>query len=335
MIIGYWNANLGTSGNSLFGQTMVDFCEENNLVISTTKLLPHDSYSHISNRTDNIFKTWIDHAVSSKDAHMAIEYIDMLYNVTDDDHLPFAVHLNVDSIPKVTMETNDVISRVNWCNIKDTELLKYYNNTEEILGKIKLPIDALNCQNLKCQNNLHMQDLSKFYSEINNSLTKASSHLYIERTKNYVPRPGWTEYVSELYDYSKTCRQMWLDSNVPRQGVIHKNYVKARARFKYALNYISKNEQKLRKEAMAKNLANKDTTDFWKDVAKNNNSKTPLPDHIDEAKGSDEILKLWKKHFHDIFNCLKPENKTDRSYVLNNSVNEITVKPYMVMEAIK
>jgi hypothetical protein len=130
MIIGDWNANLGTSGNSLFGPTMVDFCEENNLVISTTKLLPHDSYSHISNRTDNIFKTWIDHAVSSKDAHMAIEYIDMLYNVTDDDHLPFVVHLNIDSIHKVTMETNDVVSRVNCCNIKDTELLKYYNNTE-------------------------------------------------------------------------------------------------------------------------------------------------------------------------------------------------------------
>ena len=35
MIIGDWNANLGQSGNSLFGPIMIDFCEENNLVIST------------------------------------------------------------------------------------------------------------------------------------------------------------------------------------------------------------------------------------------------------------------------------------------------------------
>ena len=57
---------------------------------------------------------------------------------------------------------------------------------------------------------------------------------------------------------------------------------------------------------MAKKLANKDKTEFWRDIAKNNNSKTPLPDHIDEAKGTKEILSLWKKkHFHDIFICIK------------------------------
>ena len=335
MIIGDWNANLGLSGTSLFGPTMLDFCEENNLIISTKELLPPDTYSHISHRTDNTYKTWIDHVVSSKDAHMAIKHIDMLYNVSDEDHLPFVTHLNVDSIPQVTMETNDIVSRIHWSNIKDPELLKYYNDTGKTLGKIKLPTDALNCQNLECKNNLHMQVLSKFYSDITNSLTEASSHLNIDKEKNYVSRPGWTEYVSELYDYSKTCHQKWLDSNGSRQGIIHENYVKSRARFKYALKYISKNEQKIRKEVMAKNLANKDTNEFWKDISKNNNSKTPLPDHIDEAKGTDEILKLWKKHFHDIFNCLKPTNKTNRPYVLDNAIQEIAVKPHMVIEAIK
>ena len=87
MIIGDWNANLGQCGNSIFKPTMVDFCEENNLVISTKELLPSNSYSHISTRSDNMFKTWIDHVVSSKDAHRAIENIDMLYKITDEDHM--------------------------------------------------------------------------------------------------------------------------------------------------------------------------------------------------------------------------------------------------------
>ena len=112
MIIGDWNANLGQSGNSIFEPTMVDFCEENNLVISTKELLPSNSYSHISTRSDNMFKTWIDHVVSSKDAHRAIENIDMLYNITDEDHIPFVAHINVTNIPKVTLETNEVGSRV-------------------------------------------------------------------------------------------------------------------------------------------------------------------------------------------------------------------------------
>ena len=144
-----------------------------------------------------------------------------------------------------------------------------------------------------------------------------------------------TDYVSELYDYSKTCRQIWLNENLPRQGIIHENYIRARACFKYAVKYIKKNEDKLRKESMAKNLANKDTVEFWKDIAKSNNCKTPLPDQIDEAKGSDNILKLWKKHFDDIFNCLKSKKEYATSFILNNSINEITVNPYTVFEAIR
>ena len=178
---------------------------------------------------------------------------------------------------------------------------KYYTLTEETLSNIELPIEALSCNNLNCTNSVHRQHLSTFYNNINNSLTKASKHLY-NKTKNFVQRPGWTDYVSDLYDYSKSCRQIWLNENLPRQGIIHQNYIKARARFKYAVKYIKKNEDKLRKESMAKNLANKDTKEFWKDIAKSNNCKTPLPDQIDEAKGSDNILKLWKKHFYDIFN---------------------------------
>ena len=85
---------------------------------------------------------------------------------------------------------------------------------------------------------------------------------------------------------------------------------------------------------MAKNLANKDTTEFWKEIAKSNNCRTPLPDQIDEAKGSDNIIKLWKKHFHDIFNCLKSKKELLTHLNLNNATNEITVNPYAVFEAI-
>ena len=116
--------------------------------------------------------------------------------------------------------------------------------------------------------------------------------------------------------------------------MVHENYIKARARFKYALKYIKKNEDKLRKESMAKNLANKDTTEFWKEIAKSNNCKTPLPDQIDEAKGSDNIIKLWKKHFHNIFNCLKSKKELLTHLNLNNAINEITVNPYAVFEVI-
>ena len=335
MIIGDWNANLGTSGNSLFGPIMEEFCKENNLIISTQNLLPPNTYSHISRRTDNIFKSWLDHVVSSKDFHSVVKKIDMLYNITDEDQIPFIVHIKVDHIPKVCSETNNVLPKINWCIAKDCETQKYYDNTDEMLSYIGLPLNALRCNNPNCNNIEHNKNLSNFHENIINSLKKSSNHLHSNGSKNYIQRPGWTDYVSDLYDYSKTCRQIWLNGNQPRQGIIHENYIRARARFKYAVKYIKKNEDKLRKESMAKNLANKDTTEFWKEIAKNNNCKTPLPDQIEDAKGTDNILKLWRKHFYDIFNCLKSVNGKNTSRKISETINEIMVKPYEVIEAIK
>ena len=158
----------------------------------------------------------------------------------DDNHIPFLVHIKVDNIPKVSNETNDVLPKINWENVKDSEIQRYYNNSDEMLSNIELPEEALSCKNLHCKNIEHRKDLSKLQNDINNSLTKSSKHLYSNNTKNYTQRPGWTDYVSELYDYSKTCRQIWLNENLPRQGIIHENYIRARARFKYAVKYIKK-----------------------------------------------------------------------------------------------
>ena len=335
MIIGDWNANLRENGNSLFGPTMLDFCNENNLVVSTKSLLPPKSYSHISTRKDNLFKTWIDHVVSSNDLHLAINNIEILYNVTDDDHIPFMVDINVDIIPKVTNETNDLASRINWNNIKDPELQKYHKNTAENLEAISLPIDALSCKNQKCTNESHRQELNGFYNAITNALDKAASHLNSNINKGFVQRPGWTEYVSDLYDYSKTCRQHWLDSNEPRHGTIHENYVRSRTRFKYALRFITKNENQMRKEALARNLSNKKITKFWKEISATNNCKTPLPDNIENANGPKEIVKLWKNHFQEIFNCLSPKEENSLSYNLEDSINNISISACMVKNAIK
>ena len=126
MIIGDWNANLGISGNALFRPIMEEFCNENNLIISTKKLLPQDSHTHISRRTDSTFNSWLDHVVSSKDCHRAIERIDILYDISDDDHIPLTVQIKTDNIPKVSSETNDVLPKVNWCNVKDSDIQKYY-----------------------------------------------------------------------------------------------------------------------------------------------------------------------------------------------------------------
>ena len=203
MVIGDWNANLREGGKSLFGPTMIDFCKENNLVISTKSILPPDSYTHISTREGNTFKTWIDHVVSSNDLHNAINKIEILQEVTDVDHFPLIINLNVNSIPKVSIETNNIDPKFNWHSIKDSEINKYYSSSCELLACMELPISALNCRNIDCKDETHTNALNCFYNNILDSIRKAGSHLYSHKSENYTLRPGWTEHVAELYKYSK------------------------------------------------------------------------------------------------------------------------------------
>ena len=91
----------------------------------------------------------------------------------------------------------------------------------------------------------------------------------------------------------------------------------------------------MRKEALARKLNGEKIAEFWKEVSVTNNCRTPLPDNIDKANGPNEIVELWREHFNDIFNCLKPTNNSSIPYNLNDPTCNIIVKADMVIDAIK
>ena len=91
----------------------------------------------------------------------------------------------------------------------------------------------------------------------------------------------------------------------------------------------------MHKEALARKLSGKKITEFWKEVSSTNNCKTPLPGNIDQADGPNEIVELWRKHFKDVFNCLKNNDKSSIHYNLDVPSSNITVNACMVNDAIK
>ena len=59
-------------------------------------------------------------------------------------------------------------------------------------------------------------------------------------------------------------------------------------------------------------MTEKSSNAFWKETRKIKCSKTPLPTSIEGASGNDEILKLWRKHYSELFNCLKETSRTNK-----------------------
>ena len=89
-VLGNFNAYLGLM-QSNFGKIFQDPCNENNLVISSKILLPSSSYTFVSERWGT--PRWLDHCVSTMEAHDNINDIHIRYDLSDSDHIPFGFNL--------------------------------------------------------------------------------------------------------------------------------------------------------------------------------------------------------------------------------------------------
>ena len=86
------------------------------------------------------------------------------------------------------------------------------------------------------------------------------------RKHNFVNKPGWSDYVDDLYKASRDALSLWRNAGQPRQGPLHELHEKTKVRFKYALRFITKNEKQLRKEALAKKLTDLNPNAFCKEI---------------------------------------------------------------------
>ena len=265
VILGDFNANLGVSGTKLFTDMMLEFCRENELIISSKVMLPADTYSYVSSRDGTLYCSWLDHIVSSSDFHTSINNINVCYDISDEDHIPLSLSVSISSLPTLTLERNDHTARISWDSLKECEIRKYFKLTDSNFDNIPIPVDALLCKDLACSNNAHKDTLNIFYSNIIHCLNHSSEFLYHKKTDsngNFVNKPGWSDYVAELYHYSRELRTLWLENGKPRQGFLFKELCLSKARFKYSLRFIKKNEAALRKESLAKKVTNLSKRNF-------------------------------------------------------------------------
>ena len=333
-IIGDWNANLGTSGNNIFKSHMSEFCSSNSLNITSLLSLPQDTYTHIHTREGNTYHSWLDHIVTSIDMHNSIRNIEVLYSISDEDHIPVRFGISVANMPKITSINNNHTPRIHWNGVSNDKISKYHNNTSAKFDNVNIPVDTICCGNIRCTDISHTRELEIFYNDITNGMQVSGEHLSTNKNK-YSHKPGWSEYVSDLYEFSRETYRVWLDNNKPRQGPIHDIYTQSKRRFKYALRLIKKNEDALRKEALAKKLSNLNPAEFWREVASINNSNVPLPSSIGDATGADNIVTLWKNHFYSIFNCISNAGINLSDYDSDTPYDMIKVSIKDIQEAIK
>lgn len=130
------------------------------------------------------------------------------------------------------------------------------------------------------------------------------------------------------HSVAKEAHRAWVLAGRPREGPVLDHKKVTNTRYKNAVRYVSKHEQVMRADSMAKKLLGNDVTGFWKEVKALNRSNTSLPNNIEGVTlVACNIAELWRQHYSVLFNCIKSDpyevGNCDANDSVGISANEV------------
>ncbi|ELT97153.1 hypothetical protein CAPTEDRAFT_193490, partial [Capitella teleta] len=266
-IIGDFNAC--TTKNTPFGKDIQLMCDENCLLLSDVMLLSPDSFTFYSEARHST--SWLDHCVSTLQAHMSITDINIAYDVLFSDHFPFAMSFELPtselSGPEPGRSTTIRANVASWECATKSDIEAYHRRCAPLLSSIPNPHVALLCSDAQCDNISHREAISKLYREITDAmLTSSAASILSKRQQRHKPVPGWNEFVKEHHAAARLSFTLWVSAGKPRQGSLYVQMSRNRARFKYALRRCKREEAQIKADKLTESFLSRDNTAFWKEV---------------------------------------------------------------------
>ena len=212
----------------------------NGFILSSKVLLPADSFTHVSEAWGSV--SWLDHIVSSSDFHNCIKTVSIDHDLSDADHIPVRMDISLDDIPGTSSCDEGSYRRLCFNKLTSDGRAKYRDVSHELLSQLIVP-EAVYCTNVNCTDHYHITDTGSFYNEIMQCLIQASDSAFSKHNpiKGSV-KPGWSDYVAELYSTSRDVAKLWGNAGKPRQGYLFELHHISKARFKFALRYIKRKD---------------------------------------------------------------------------------------------
>ena len=167
-VCGDFNANI--RGPSQFGDDLLQICSDNSLCLADELFLPRYTFTFISSSHDTV--SWLDHILTTTSGYSLFTDICVKSDFITSDHLPLCFTISVDNLNlPISSSANNIpcdAFRYNWYGASDFDISNYYSCTRSELSKIKVPLDAMQCEDVRCIK--HRRDIVDFYSAIPNCL---------------------------------------------------------------------------------------------------------------------------------------------------------------------
>ena len=170
--------------------------------------------------------SWLDHCLTTEDAHKAITQVSILYDMVSSDHKPIILNVSVNNMPQCSLDrgTNDdenCSSSVKWGSVDKNSILLYHTNSRNLLGRLYESVSLQDvCLNRNCQGISHIRYIDDLYSSITEALIKFSDFLVRGSKRRTFVVPGWNENVKAVHEAARSALLMWHRAGKPRSEPI-------------------------------------------------------------------------------------------------------------------
>jgi hypothetical protein len=296
-ILGDFNAHPGAP----FFSELKDYCEEQQVCLLDTELLPPDSYTFVSDSHGCC--RWLDHCVTSLAARQTVVSAKIHYDVFWSDHLPLEIVCNLQHcIPKVSVDSyvldcNNSRKGVIWGERDQSQIHEYHNLCHSKLKMIDFPSELTYCADKLCDDVEHRTVIDKLYKSIVTVLVEASVYSFkgaAKRRGSYVT--GWNKHVRQAQQKARVCFREWRLNGKPREGVIYETMCNSRREFKSKLKYCLKHKDQIKMDIIAGHHKSKNFSEFWKATNKLT-PKVNIPVSVDGVSTPRDVANLFRSHF--------------------------------------
>ena len=218
-------------------------------------------------------------------------------------------------------------SFLNWDNIfSHYNFYKhcYFLESGELLSNMNLPIDAIQCKNIKCININHFNDIDIFYNNIIESLITAvcntipvGDNFSIRKTASsyYSIIPGWNSSVKNAHATARNEHLNWLNIGKPLSGPTYCLMKESRRKFKYSLRKCKSDEEQHRADAIAAALYKDPTKKFFWHTLSKNKRQICTSASVGGFSRPQPISDMWKQHYSSLLNCIPETSQNEKDFV--------------------
>ena len=322
-----------------------NFIEDNSLVKSWEK---YDvDFTHVHEANGQTYTSIIDHFFWSQNAEEQIIDAGVIHHVDNkSDHEPIYCTVKINDGIEIRSSNQEAVTskpKPSWGKFSQEQKEKFKNDLSNHLEAIQPPPSVSICNNFKCKQDDHKEEVDEFLINTLESIEKAAESctpkFHIPNGRKNHKIPGWKTEVKPYRDNAGFWFSVWKSAGRPLNTELHKIMKRTRNLYHFQVKKCRKSEDLIRRNNFLDACLN-GSSDIFSEIRKQRKSDKVTANIID---GKDEnVEEHFSGIYSNLYNSIDDKEAMKKMYVeVENKVNRKSladvekVTPAIVKEAVK